>query len=117
MRSQTGYAICGGMTRPRKDTRRTATGLLITFWRSIDMSSDYKATGRIASPLQTKRRPVGRPVYESDPELTVPVHKLFHAIQGFFELAVFSRIAQPCKPIAAGAKCIARHNGNMFFAQ
>ena len=49
--------------------------------------------------------------------LPVPVHELFHAVQGFFDLAVFGCIAHARKPIAAGTEGIARHNGHMLFAQ
>jgi len=48
MRSLIGYAIPGGMSFPRRDTRLTATGLLITFWRSIDIWADYEVNGKIA---------------------------------------------------------------------
>src|SRR5215203_226370 len=46
--------------------------------------------------------------------LPMPVHEFFHAMQSFFNLAVFSRIAHTRESFAAGTKRIARHHCYMF---
>ena len=49
--------------------------------------------------------------------LPMPAHKFFHAMQGFLDFAIFRSIAHAREPFTTWSKCIARHNGHMFFAQ
>src|SRR5689334_16214884 len=47
--------------------------------------------------------------------LSVSIHKFFHAMQRFFDFAIFGRIAHPYEPISTWTERIARHHSHMFF--
>ena len=47
----------------------------------------------------------------------MPAHKPFHAVQGFFDLAVFGCITSADKTFSAGTKGTAWYNSHAFFFQ
>ena len=54
--------------------------------------------------------------YRSLP-LSIPCHELFHAMQGFFDLAVFGGVAHADETISTRTEGIARHNSDLLFTQ